>query len=375
MSQATRDAMTDSLDDMSDSIDLDTTSESVDVVGILEAPRAEEESRRAEQRLAGEEQFGEGRSAAGGGRRAAEEQRVTATLRLHFDADDAMDHASLDLDAEPRDDNPMRMRARTPEDRIAAVAIVSHASRLARALTACFTAQNRGLAADINDGEIADGARLMTAVHAAEENNVAIARLQPLVRMETQLEPHRLADALDALSRGTMLAMRLLANDGPQDDAPEHDFTEAGMPELGQRPPPPRGGRGLLLNLLAVMATGRATPGAMALVGGMVGGMVGQLQDVPTPLSPELSEAIPCVTLRDAPPVSNTECNVCMENLQPADTVRVFACCNMAHHAECLTRWFREHDTCLVCRVKLADILQSRDSPPSDGTPTANAGR
>lgn len=54
---------------------------------------------------------------------------------------------------------------------------------------------------------------------------------------------------------------------------------------------------------------------------------------------------------------ANEECNVCLEKFQGEDNVRVFPCCEIAQHSACLEEWFREHDTCVVCRKKLLDTL------------------
>jgi hypothetical protein len=53
----------------------------------------------------------------------------------------------------------------------------------------------------------------------------------------------------------------------------------------------------------------------------------------------------------------NEECNVCLDKFQDTDNIRVFPCCDIAQHSMCLNEWFREHDTCVVCRAKLLDTM------------------
>ena len=52
----------------------------------------------------------------------------------------------------------------------------------------------------------------------------------------------------------------------------------------------------------------------------------------------------------------NKECNICMMSFETEDMVRVFPCCNLAQHTDCLVQWFNTHDTCIVCRKKISDL-------------------
>lgn len=49
----------------------------------------------------------------------------------------------------------------------------------------------------------------------------------------------------------------------------------------------------------------------------------------------------------------------------PDDMVRVFPCCELAQHTTCLEEWFKTHDSCIVCRKKLGDVLRPAPAAPA----------
>lgn len=132
-------------------------------------------------------------------------------------------------------------------------------------------------------------------------------------------------------------------------------------------------GLGMAAALLGV-ASGLMPP--QGLVAGMAGGMSqNQMQrmverlglpadffaNVPVPMQEETLQAMPstayqAVEVPQSKPL-NSECNICMMPFEPEDMVRLFPCCNVVQHTECLERWFQTHDTCLVCRQKVGDQL------------------
>ena len=82
---------------------------------------------------------------------------------------------------------------------------------------------------------------------------------------------------------------------------------------------------------------------------------------VPTPMPENALEAMPLRQYKEAHEAGaaiNEECNICIESFAPEDEVRVFACCKLAQHQQCLEEWFQSHDTCVVCRQKVLDTLR-----------------
>jgi hypothetical protein len=65
----------------------------------------------------------------------------------------------------------------------------------------------------------------------------------------------------------------------------------------------------------------------------------------------------------------NQECNICLMQFEDSDMVRVFPCCELAQHTDCLAEWFKTHDNCIVCRKKTSDLLAGTPTGPAISTP------
>ena len=58
----------------------------------------------------------------------------------------------------------------------------------------------------------------------------------------------------------------------------------------------------------------------------------------------------------------NTDCNFCLELIQPDESVRCFPCCpRIAQHTECLGPWLDAHNTCIVCKKRVPDVLRQEN--------------
>lgn len=71
----------------------------------------------------------------------------------------------------------------------------------------------------------------------------------------------------------------------------------------------------------------------------------------------------------------NQDCNICLSLFEDDDMVRVFPCCDLAQHTECLVEWFKTHDNCIVCRKKISDVLGGNANNANDNTPSEPAER
>lgn len=84
--------------------------------------------------------------------------------------------------------------------------------------------------------------------------------------------------------------------------------------------------------------------------------------DIPVPMTSEALERIPSQIYSDVvrerqqkEKESNEDCNICLETFKDDDMVRIFPCCELAQHTDCLKKWFETHDNCIVCRKKMSD--------------------
>lgn len=95
--------------------------------------------------------------------------------------------------------------------------------------------------------------------------------------------------------------------------------------------------------------------------------------DVPVPMREDTLQTMPSTAYKDTKHPEgkslNEECNICMLAFQPDDMVRMFPCCNVVQHTDCLVQWFTRHDNCVVCRAKVSDTLRAR-TPPREGEET-----
>ncbi|XWS66789.1 hypothetical protein CRYUN_Cryun05aG0231000 [Craigia yunnanensis] len=63
-----------------------------------------------------------------------------------------------------------------------------------------------------------------------------------------------------------------------------------------------------------------------------------------------------------------TECVVCLGELEEGDTVRLLPNCRHVFHVPCIDNWFLAHSSCPVCRTPVVVTIDSTiASPPGDG--------
>ncbi|KAK4846579.1 hypothetical protein QYF36_019398 [Acer negundo] len=72
---------------------------------------------------------------------------------------------------------------------------------------------------------------------------------------------------------------------------------------------------------------------------------------------------------------TETECAVCISNLENQEMARMLPNCNHTFHAECIDKWLGSHSTCPICRTEAEPRLlpEPREGPvaASSVTPTA----
>ncbi|KAK3184034.1 hypothetical protein Dsin_031320 [Dipteronia sinensis] len=72
---------------------------------------------------------------------------------------------------------------------------------------------------------------------------------------------------------------------------------------------------------------------------------------------------------------TETECAVCLSNLENQEMARMLPNCNHTFHAECIDKWLGSHSTCPICRTEAEPRLlpEPREGPvaASSVTPTA----
>ncbi|KAM3205070.1 RING-H2 finger protein ATL52-like [Capsicum annuum] len=54
--------------------------------------------------------------------------------------------------------------------------------------------------------------------------------------------------------------------------------------------------------------------------------------------------------------VDQTECAVCLGELEDKELVRLLPNCRHAFHVPCIDKWFVEHSSCPICRAPVTDI-------------------
>lgn len=59
-------------------------------------------------------------------------------------------------------------------------------------------------------------------------------------------------------------------------------------------------------------------------------------------------------------PKEKNECMICMCNFQLTDKVKIMPCTHF-FHTDCIREWFKENDTCPICKnIVSQDILQQQ---------------
>jgi hypothetical protein len=125
-----------------------------------------------------------------------------------------------------------------------------------------------------------------------------------------------------------------------------------------------------LIGLAAAMmgaATGMGDLGRMMNVMGMPANF---FDNVPVPMSETGLRHMPNITyseFKDKLTANgeepNTQCNFCLENFEDADQIRCYPCCpRVAQHTTCLDAWLASHDTCIICKKKVTDVIDNNNS-------------
>lgn len=91
--------------------------------------------------------------------------------------------------------------------------------------------------------------------------------------------------------------------------------------------------------------------------------------DVPVPMPAESLQQMPSTTYREfvekfsGDEQPNTDCNFCLEQFKEDDQVRAYPCCpRVPQHTSCLESWVATHDTCIICKQKIPDVLNNNNS-------------
>lgn len=125
-----------------------------------------------------------------------------------------------------------------------------------------------------------------------------------------------------------------------------------------------------LIGLAAAMmgaATGMGDLGRMMNVMGMPANF---FDNVPVPMSETGLRHMPNITYKEFKDKltangedPNTQCNFCLENFEDADQVRCYPCCpRVAQHTTCLDAWLASHDTCIICKKKVTDVIEGNNN-------------
>jgi hypothetical protein len=92
--------------------------------------------------------------------------------------------------------------------------------------------------------------------------------------------------------------------------------------------------------------------------------------NVPVPMQDETLQAMPAIPYQEQQAQLarelNQECNICLQSFEPNDMVRLFPCCQVVQHSECLVGWFNRRDTCVVCKTKVCDTLKEKSEGNSN---------
>ena len=92
--------------------------------------------------------------------------------------------------------------------------------------------------------------------------------------------------------------------------------------------------------------------------------------NVPVPMQEQTLQAMPSTSYRNQKEEmereSNKECNICLQEFEDEDMVRLFPCCQSVQHTECLSEWFNRRDTCIVCKKKVCDTLEEKKNDESN---------
>lgn len=85
--------------------------------------------------------------------------------------------------------------------------------------------------------------------------------------------------------------------------------------------------------------------------------------DVPVPMPEASLQQMPSVLYKNFAH-DDTEgqgsCNFCLEHFNPDDEVRSYPCCpRVPQHTRCLEAWIATHDTCIICKQKIPDVLRA----------------
>jgi len=68
-------------------------------------------------------------------------------------------------------------------------------------------------------------------------------------------------------------------------------------------------------------------------------------------------------------------CNICLENFEMGDEMRILKHCEHAFHKECIDRWLGQVASCPVCKHELDDDSQSQQEQQSQDQQQGNRGR
>ncbi|KAK9058817.1 hypothetical protein SSX86_023660 [Deinandra increscens subsp. villosa] len=94
-------------------------------------------------------------------------------------------------------------------------------------------------------------------------------------------------------------------------------------------------------------------------------------EEIPTGVDEKTLSTIPITTFKrpDNPEsvTDQSECAVCLGDLEDGDTVRVLPDCTHLFHVKCIDEWFVGHTSCPVCRVPVVQPeVVAQVTPPDD---------
>jgi len=151
-----------------------------------------------------------------------------------------------------------------------------------------------------------------------------------------------------------------------QEEIEEMDDEEEDDNELNVRQAEPLGGMPPGLIGLAAAMMGAATGmGNLDRMMNALGMPANFFDNVPVPMPESGLRHMPNVTYQEFKDKlvangeePNTECNFCLENFEDSDQIRCYPCCpRVAQHTKCLDDWLASHDTCIICKKKVADVI------------------
>jgi len=85
----------------------------------------------------------------------------------------------------------------------------------------------------------------------------------------------------------------------------------------------------------------------------------------PTPASQKAIDALPTDQIKPLERILVDRCTVCQENYQVGDKITHLPC-NHSFHRDCLVQWLHHRDTCPLCRYKVKEEQEGKET--TDGT-------